>query len=218
MGVIANLGKEITSWYASSISTTPLWIQNFINFSLLLLLIVIYAVIVWKGYHFVARKDPLGLNLNKYNIYEHSFFARLVAGTLYFIEYILVLPFLIFIAFVVFTLMLIILTQNENIAQVLIISATVIGAIRITSYYKEKLSEEIAKMLPLTLLAISVLNPASFSESQQVERIVNHLVQIPNFLNTILYYLLFIIFIEIVLRFFDFLISFIRIEKIQEKD
>ncbi|GAG09030.1 unnamed protein product, partial [marine sediment metagenome] len=154
-------------------------------------------------------------DLNKYNSTQNSFFSRLLQGTLYFVEYILILPFLIFIIFAVFTFFLIILAQNQEISQILIISAAIITAIRMTAYYKENLSQEVAKMLPFTLLAITILNPNTFAKTQYIEKILSQFTQIPGFFSQIFNYLIFIVLIEAILRFFDFIFSLFGVE---EKD
>ena len=172
--------------YNSFIAFLPEWAQNFISFFLLVLLVVIYSTMVWKFYQFVSKKNPLGLNLNeKYKPESSSFATRLVVGALYFLEYVLILPLLIFIIFAVFTFFLIVLSSANEVSQILIISATVIASIRITAYYKENLSQEIAKILPFMLLAVAVLNPATFAQVEYVERIINLLSSIPAFLGQI---------------------------------
>lgn len=196
-------GAGILEAYNSFLLLLPAWAQNFINLFLLVLLVVIYAVFVWKFYRFVAKKNIIGLNLRKYSRAEHPFFAKLIASGLYLIEYIIILPFLIFFWFAIFTLFLIFLTENLEIGTLLIISATIIAAIRMTSYYNEDLSKEIAKLLPFMLLAISLLSPNFFN----FERIFSHFSELPNFFGNIAYYLLFIIILEVILRFFDFIFS-----------
>jgi hypothetical protein len=207
--------------YNSFIDVLPTWTQDFISFFLLVLLVVVYSVMVWRFYQFVSKKNPLGLNLNeKYKPTEHSFGTRFIVGLLYFLEYVLILPLLIFAIFGVFTLFLIILSSSQDISQILIISATVIAAIRITAYYKENLSQEIAKILPFMLLAVAVLNPATFTQVQYVEKIINQLITIPNFLSQIWSYLLFIVGIEIILMFFDTIFSIFNLnetEKVEEE-
>lgn len=208
--------------YNSFVDILPIWAQDFISFFLLVLLVVMYSVMVWKFYLFVSKKNPLGLNLNeKYKPSEHSFITRLIVGALYFVEYVLILPLLIFVIFGVFTLFLIILSSSQEVSQVLIISATVIAAIRITAYYRENLSQEIAKILPFMLLAVAVLNPATFTQVQYVEKIITQLNTIPSFLNQIWSYLLFIIIIEVLLMFFDTIFSIFNLnepEKVEEKE
>jgi hypothetical protein len=203
--------------YNSFVEILPPWAQSFISFFLLVLLVVIYSTMIWKFYQFISRKNPLGLNLNeKYKPQITSFATRLVVGALYFVEYLLILPIIIFIVFSVFTFFLIVLSSSEEVSQILIISATVIASIRITAYYKESLSQEIAKLLPFLLLATAVLNPATFSQIEYVSRIINLLGSIPAFLGQIWSYLFFIILIEITLNFFDLIFSLFNLNEPEE--
>lgn len=194
--------------YNSFIATLPLFAQKFIALFLLVLLVVIYAVFIWKFYRFIATKNILKLNLSKYNKYEHPFLTKIVAGALYLIEYIIILPFLIFFWFGIFTLFLIFLTEGLEVSALLIVSATIVSAIRMTSYYSEDLSRDLAKLLPFTLLAISITKPGFFD----VERIINHFAGIPELMGNIAIYLAFIILLEIILRFFDFIFSLFGLE------
>jgi hypothetical protein len=209
--VIDNFGKGILEIYDSFISVLPPRTQSFINLFLLIFLVVVYAIFVWKFYRFISKKNILGLNLNKYNKSHHPLLTKLFAGLLYFVEYIIILPFLIFFWFSLFTIFLILLTTDLEIQTLLIISATVIAAIRITSYipkYGENLSQELAKLLPFTLLAISLLNPGFFN----ISRIFANFSGLLGSFEEIGYYLIFIIIFEIILRFFDFIFSLFELE------
>lgn len=214
--VLERVVADFIILYREFISSIPSPLGNFFNLLALVLVVVLYSIFVWKFYRFISTKNILGLDLNKYNKTENSLFTKLFAGTLYFLEYIILLPFLIFFWFAIFTIFLIVLTPSQNTPQILIISAVVIIAIRMTSYYKEELSREIAKVLPFTLLAIAVLNPNTFAETTYIEGILIHFSQIPQFLSQIGYYLIFIIIIEILLRFFDFIFSLFGLEETEE--
>ena len=65
----------------------------------------------------------------------------------------------------------------------------------------------------MTLLAVAVLNPASFSQTQYIARIITQLTQIPSFIGQIGYYLLFIIALEAILRFFDIAFTLLGINR-----
>ena len=210
--VVNGLGMGILEIYDSFLSALPQGAQSLINLFLPVFLVVIYSVFIWKFYRFISTKNILGLNLNKYNKSKHPFFAKLFAGLLYFVEYIIILPFLIFFWFSVFTIFLIFLTENLDVSTLLIISATIIAAIRVTCYipkYGQNLSRELAKLLPFTLLAVSLLSSNFFD----MGRIISHIKELPGFFNQIIYYLTFIIGFEILLRFFDFVISLFELEK-----
>ncbi len=223
MEEVNSIASTIVGYYNNFIEYLPNYGKDFFNFLILVLLVVIYSIFIWKFYRFISRKNIIELNLNQYNKYKHDVLAKLVAGFLYFIEYIIILPFLIFFWYAIFTLLLIILSQSQDTSQILLISAVVIAAIRMTAYYKENLSQDVAKLLPLTLLAVSVLDPDLFIGSYFAS-LVNHLTRLPEFFVQIVYYLAFIIFLEILLRFFDFIFSLFGqeedkgIEKIKEED
>ncbi|MBU0893835.1 MAG: hypothetical protein KKF48_03970 [Nanoarchaeota archaeon] len=197
--------------YKAFLAQLPEWTQNFVTLFLLVILVVIYAVFIWKFYRFISKKNIIKLNLKQYNTSSHPFLTKLFEGGLSFIEYIIVLPFFILLWFAVFTLFLVFLTNNLEVKAILIISATIIAAIRLTTYiprYGQELAKEIAKLLPFTLLAISITNPNFFS----VERITTNLNLIPNFFGEILVYFLFITILEIILRLFDFIFSLLGVE------
>jgi len=125
---------------------------------------------------------------------------------LYLLEYIIIMPILIFFWFSIFGVSLIIFTDLQ-IDSVLVISAVIVAAIRITAYSNEEISKEVAKLLPLNLLAISLLVPGFF----EVDRVLGNVSQIPGFFSVILGYLLFIMVLETILRLFDFIFSLLNI-------
>ncbi|MFH1585292.1 MAG: hypothetical protein ABIB79_00810 [archaeon] len=214
---IGDIGTQLSAAYAAFITTLDPWVVNFLGLFFLVILIVIYSVFIWKFYRFIAHKNIISLNLNKYNKYEHPLLTKLVAGVLYLIEYIIILPFLIFFWFGVFTLFLIFLTEGITVDKILIISVGVIGAIRMTAYiprYGQDLAKDLAKLLPFTMLAIAITKPGFFD----VQRILGHFGVLPELFSQIIIYLLFIVLLEIVLRIFDFGFSLLGLEEPREKE
>lgn len=208
--VFSFIGTKLGEYYSQFIGFLPSYLGNFFNFIVLVLLVVLYAITIWKFYRFISKKNIFELNLNKYNTSGHPVTTKLLATGFYVLEYIIILPVLIFIWFAVFTLFLVFMTENLEVSTLLLISATVVAAIRMTAYYKEDLSKDLAKLLPFTLLSISILNPNFFN----VERILSNASEIQGLFSKIFTYLLFIIILEMVLRFFDFLFSLFGIEEI----
>ena len=205
---ITNLTSELITIYKGFLSLLPPFFQTFFNFFFLALLIFLYATFIWKLHYFISKRNILSLNLDRYNTAEHPTNAKLVAGGLYFLEYLIMMPVLIFVWFSVFGLFMIIFT-NLEIGFILVVSTIIVAAIRITSYSNESIAKEVAKLLPLNLLAISLLVPNFF----EFERILNNINQIPDFLSQIFYYLGFIILVEVILRFFEFIFSLFGLEK-----
>lgn len=207
--VTSGLIFEIIKAYESFLSMLPQWSQDFLNLFLLVVFITAYLIFVWKLYRFIARKNVLGLDLNRYNKSKHPLIAKIFAGLLYLAEYIVILPFIIFFWFAAFTLFLMLLTQDIEIGTILVISAVIISAIRMTAYYKEELAKEAAKLLPFTLLAVVLVTPGFF----EFERIISNFSQISSFFSNVFIYLFFIICLEIVMRFFDFIFSLFGLEE-----
>jgi len=197
------LEAGITETYNLFVASLPQWTQHFISFFLLALLILVYAVFIWKFHRWIATKNLLELNLNKYNRSQNPTLAKMVAGVFYLLEYVIILPFLIFFWFLIFTVFLLVLTENLPVGNLLIISATIIAAIRMTAYYNESLSKDLAKLIPFTLLGVSIINPNFFD----MGRIISQISEIPQFITHILFYLIFIVALEIVLRIFEFIFS-----------
>jgi hypothetical protein len=206
--VINGAGSGILGAYNLLISSLGPVAGSFVNLFVIVLLIVLYSIFVWKLHKIISKKNLLDLNLNKYNLAEYGN-TKLVSAALYFLEYIIILPFFTFFWFMAFAVFIIIFTENLDINLVFIISAAIITSIRMTAYYNESLSREMAKLLPFNLLAASLIVGQNFFS---VERIIGHLVEIPSAMNIILPYLAFIMLIEIILRFFDFTFSLFDLE------
>jgi len=215
--VINNTGSELSSLYSEFISYFPEHVGIFINFLILVLLVVIYSILIWKYSKFISKKNPLGLDLGKHTREKESFFMKAITGLLYFLEYIIILPFLIFIVFSVFTLLIILLIQIQNVNQILMITAIIIASVRVAAYYKESISRDIVKLLPFNLLAVLLLNPNTFSQTNQIGMIIDNFSKIPDVFGNIIYYLIYIIILEIILRFFDYIFSLFELEEEEEE-
>ena len=165
-------------------------------------LIVIYSVFVFYFYKFLARKNLIDLNLNQYNYSGNPFLEKLLAYLFYIVEYIVILPIATFFWFTFVALFLLILAKAQPVSTVLLIAAGLVASVRITSYINENLSQDLAKMLPFTLIGLSLIDPNFFNISLFVQR----LNEIPTLISHIPYYILFIIIMEFVMRFIDLFI------------
>ena len=160
--------------------------------------IVIYAVFVYYFYRFLASKNLLNINLNQYNQYQNPALAKLFAVIFYIAEYIILLPVITFFWFAVLAMLILVLSEGMGIDKILLISAALVAAVRITAYVSENLSKDLAKMIPFTLIAIAITKPGFFAMEAMIERVST----IPTLFNNLPYYLLFIVGIELVMRGF----------------
>ncbi len=150
----------------------------------LAILIAVYSIIIYTFYRFVARRDCFKPSERK-----HS-------KAIGFLKYFFLFPFVAVVFFMGFSLMLLFLSRDIGIGVVLSTSFAIVLAIRITSYYTEDLSRDVAKMLPFALLGIFLVSP-SFFEWQDIVDKINSL---PEFINIAIQFIIFIIIVEWVLR------------------
>ncbi|OYT36051.1 hypothetical protein B6U91_02015 [Candidatus Pacearchaeota archaeon ex4484_71] len=208
------LGKilELSNLYSTLVSHFPLWAQNFINLFLLVFLIFVYSVFIWKLYRFMARRDILPSKFARFRITNRPFIDRVAKGTTYFLKNIIIFPILIFFWYLIFTLFLIFLTEGVDISKILLISAIIIASIRAAAYYKEDLAKDLAKLLPFTLLGVYIIQSVAFNFSA----VLTNISQIPSLVSKIAIYYLFILALEIVLRFFEIIFVTSGVEKEEE--
>lgn len=210
------ISNNLIESYNSLILTLPSWGKLIINLLILVLLIFVYSVFIWKGYRFLAQKNLIELNLNQYNKTQNSGLYKIFSIAFYFIEYILITPIIIFIGYLIFIIFLTLLSEGLEASKILLISAAIIAVIRMTSYIPNKgedLARDLAKTLPFMLLTILLLNPNSL----QATNIFESFKDIASTTSQALVYILFIISLEILMRFFDIVINFFGFEDVEEK-
>src|SRR3989344_2620169 len=78
---------------------------------------------------------------------------------------------------------------------ILFIAAVIVGSIRITAYYTEDLSKDLAKLFPFTILAIALVSPGFFKRET-----LSAIWDIGSLLGNVVIYLLVIVLLEFVLR------------------
>jgi hypothetical protein len=191
---ITDLNITDLSAYASSISMAEFY-NTIKPVALYILGMVVYAVFIFKFYRFIARKEVFRLGLSSYSRGE-GFFSKLFASFLYIAEYVLLFPIFSFFWFSVMSLLFIFISKNQGLNYILLVSMVLVAVIRISAYYNEDLSKDLAKMIPFALLGIFLIDVSYFSVSSSIATLKS----IPSMWKIILYYLLAIIALEFVLR------------------
>jgi len=186
----------------------------FLTLSFFTAVIVIYSVFVFYFYHFLARKNIIEFNLNQYNQYSNQLLVKVLAVIFYIVEYIVLLPVLTFFWFAILSILVLLLAEGMGVSTVLLISAALVTSARVASYLNEDLAKDLAKMLPFTLLAITITTTGFFDVSSLLSRIY----EIPSLFSKIPYYLLFIVVIELVMRIVDFVHSLVQTTKATEEE
>ena len=158
--------------------------------------IVIYAVIVWNYYRFLGRRDLFKLNLSEIDGSNHKKATKTYVFGKHFLKYVVIFPIITFVWFSIIAGMLIFMSKSQGVENILLISMTLVVSARILAYYSEELAKEVAKLLPLAMLALFIVDPTYFSFEASLLKFS----QIPGYWATLLNYLLFAVLLEIVLR------------------
>ncbi len=161
--------------------------------------LVLYSVFVFEFYRFIARKDIFTVRLEQYagvlSVLENAVRVVLYVG-----EYVVLFPLFTVAWFLVFTVLLALLGTGQGIDTLLLTSMTVVTAIRATAYYHESLSQDIAKMLPFALLGGFLVDGGQAASVADIAAVITGL---PGMWVTVVYYLVFLIVMEFLLRILD---------------
>ena len=209
--VTSNLFMQI---YTDFKAIFPTNLQIFPPLLLVTFLIALYAIFVWVFYRFLAQRDLLSLNLSQYNKLENAIWVKFLAVILYILEFVIILPFMVIFWFAVFSILLIVLAKGHTIGNIMLIAASIVAAIRITAYYKEDLSRDLAKMIPFTFLGVAILTPGFFDMADTLSK----LSEIPLVFENLVFFALFIVLIEVLLRLIYLSVTFGRTEEERKKD
>lgn len=162
---------------------------------------VLYSFFVWKFYRFVSRREIIPINIEKYSSKGTKSPFKIGA---YIASYALLFPFFLFLWFFVYSFFIYFLARDIPTGTVLLISITVITAIRVTAYYQEDLSKDLGKLLPFSLMAIYLTSPVFFSDTGNffsLDDLQSRFNEIPLFSIEIFKFILYAIFVEAFLRF-----------------
>ncbi|UCD13769.1 MAG: hypothetical protein JSW60_09480 [Thermoplasmatales archaeon] len=178
---------ENFSEWASQISVDRILsgdLSAFVSLFYLIIAIAIYSILIWHFYRFIARRNCFQISMKKY---------PKVVG---FLKYFFIFPFVAYLFFMGFSLLMLFLTRGYEIEAVLSTSFAIIVAIRITAYYSEDLSKDVAKMLPFALLGIFLVNPSYYRFDDIMDRVYS----LPEFFTLAIQFILIIILVEWILR------------------
>ncbi|WP_148703185.1 MULTISPECIES: hypothetical protein [Nitrosopumilus] len=186
------------------------------DLALYMLSMAVYAVFVWHFYRFISRREIIPIDYDKYGTDGKLSVTRIAA---YAAAHVFLFPLIIFVWFLVYSFFMFILAKDMPIDVVVLVSISIIGATRITSYYKEDLAKDVGKLLPFALLGIFLTSAAFYTDTSNffsIEEIESKLSGLPILLSRIIEFVIIIVAIEVILRTL-FLIKRKLIPTIEEK-
>jgi hypothetical protein len=152
---------------------------------------IIYAVFIFKFYRFIGSRNvfkPISKSATPGKKFLHG------------MDYVFFYPLIAFAWFIIMSILLAILSETVTITNLFIASMATIVTVRIVSYYSEELSREIAKLVPLALLGLMLLDISRIT----IQAPLTVLSQIQTSANTLFYYFIFLVTIEFALRLLYF--------------
>ena len=125
--------------------------------------IVLYSTFVFKFYRFLAKKDLIDADFSQYSEGFTGFMKRFVDGVLLIIQNILFAPFLISFWVLILAVILTLLSGGDDLYWNVLVATSVVGSVRVISYFSEDLARDVAKMLPFAVLGVFLVDTGSFN-------------------------------------------------------
>ena len=139
--------------------------------------ISVYSVFVFIFYRALAKRDLITLNLNHYSDNLSGRVKKYARTMIFVLQYIVVVPVLITFWTLVLAIILTLLSPDADHSRNALIATSVVGAVRILSYWTEDLSRDVAKMLPFGVLGVFLVGDAQVQISE-IEELFNGLNEI----------------------------------------
>ena len=148
---------------------------------------VIYAVFIYRFYRFVAGRDVF-----KPLPEDNPLWKKI----LHVIQFVFFYPLLAFVWFLVISILLASLSETVTIGNIFLASMATIATVRVLAYYDENLSREVAKLVPLALLGVMLLDISKLS----IDAPITVISMLPAVADTLFYYFVFVVLLEFILR------------------
>ncbi|HLC62588.1 MAG TPA: hypothetical protein VJI52_06235 [Candidatus Nanoarchaeia archaeon] len=185
-----------------------IWDKQYLNLLMSTMVLFLASWLSWYIYYKqLARRDLF--EIPKLNM--QTKFVNFLDRAIYFLKYLLIFPVYSFIWFLIFSFLLFVLSKSRSIEEILFLGIIVVAATRMGAYISEKLAEDMAKLLPLTLIAIFLMDPKAVTLDTFISSFNSILLQLPK----VAKYLLFIIVVEWLLRVFHWTFTSIKKPKSQ---
>ena len=207
--VVPNVSMNLTGYYNMSISTLSNYsLVDYIDIIKPLVIFVIgitiYSLFIFKFYRFLARKEVIKFKFGNTEGFI-GIFKRIAEFFWYIINNIFLIPIFVFLWMMILVILLLLLSKNYHIQNILLTSAALVASVRVCAYYDEALSQDLAKMIPFALLGVFIVDSGFFSLDNSIKIARD----IPQLWSLLLFFLIFIIVLELFLSIISGLVKVI---------
>ena len=163
------------------------------------LVLAAYTMTVFYFCRFISKRDVIRFQYAGLRslVARNTTLRILLFSWIWSLRYGVLFPLVAYGWFMMLTVMMAILYNSKEPAQLILISMSVITAVRVTAYLDEDLSRDIARILPFALLGLFI---ASFSDIE-IGATIRLLRESAQEWERLLYYWIYVIMQELVLRF-----------------
>ncbi|MFA4982912.1 MAG: hypothetical protein WC588_01720 [Candidatus Micrarchaeia archaeon] len=173
--------------------------------------IAVYGIVVGTFYTHLSKRLLYDIKPDKRHM--DSFLNRLGRMLLFLFKYTLLFPSITFAWFVFLAGSIFILSRTASLETVFVLSISLVAAIRILAYYDEKIAEDLAKLLPVSLLTVVIVDSTLFTQELVQTRALALSGAVPEFASLIL----FVVLLEWTLRIIYVIMKFILQKMHQEE-
>ncbi|MFA5106403.1 MAG: hypothetical protein WC506_05605 [Candidatus Micrarchaeia archaeon] len=166
--------------------------------------IALYGAVVGTFYNHLSKRVLYESNKTSREI--NSFLGKFGHWTVLLFKYTILFPAITFIWFVLLASFLFLLSSTATLENVFVISISVVAAVRILAYYKEEIAVDLAKMLPLALFGVVIVEPTLFNSELVQERVLQLSGALPEFAALIA----FVIALEWTLKIISSVVEFVK--------
>lgn len=167
---------------------------NLLNLGAYVLAMVLYAVVVWHFYRYLARREIFPINFRRPEGGFSAFLKKVWDFVTFLLKTLIIFPFIITLWFLILGGFLLFLSKSQDVPQILLMSMTVIAAARVTAYYNEDLSKDLSKLVPFALLGVFIVDNSYFSFASAIEKFYT----LPLHLHIIIQYIIAIVLLEFI--------------------
>lgn len=157
-----------------------------------------YCIFVFALYKKVSERFIFAFSDKDCRNSKYPVFMKFWCRFLYGLKYVFVAPLFLFFWAAMFSVFLLLMQDTIPLLQGLMISMALLAAIRVCAHYSESLAEDVAKTVPLSLLALFLVD----MELIHFKEFWLKLKEIPSIWQTLLVYFGFIVLLELVLRLY----------------
>ena len=169
--------------------------ENLMNIAIYSLGMAVYVIVIWYYYRILSKRDLFDVNIPKPDSIV-GFFNALWNFIMFLFRYFVIFPIISFIWFLILAIFLLVLSKSQDVTHIFLMSMTIIATSRISAYFNEELAKDVAKLIPLALLGVFIVDPTYFSIDKTIEKFL----EASSLLPVILQYLVFVAGLEFTLR------------------